>query len=62
MLDKNKYIKEEENKMNDRHDIAVIINSQTPLISIKTNEEKRALELLKSIRASVDRGFYQWKW
>lgn len=61
MLDINKYIKEEENKMNDRHDIAVIINSQTPLISIKTREEKRALELLKSIRASVDRGFYQWK-
>ena len=47
--------------MNDRHDIAVIINSHIPLISIKTREEKRAIELLKAIRGSVDRGFYQWK-
>ena len=47
--------------MNDRHDIAVIINSHIPLISIKTREEKRAIDLLKAIRGSVDRGFYQWK-
>ena len=47
--------------MNDRHDIAVIINSHIPLISIKTREEKRAIELLKAIRGSVNRGFYQWK-
>lgn len=47
--------------MNDRHDIAVIINSHTPLISIKTKEENRAIDLLKAVRSSVDRTFYQWK-
>lgn len=47
--------------MNDRHDISVILNSYTPLISIKTREENRAIELLKAIRGLVDRSFYQWK-
>lgn len=47
--------------MNDRHDIEVIINSHTPLISIQTREEKRAIELLKAVRSSVDRSIYQWK-
>ena len=47
--------------MNDQHDIAVIINSHTPLITIKTREENRAIELLKAVRGSVDRSFYQWK-
>lgn len=47
--------------MNDRKDIAVIINSHTPLISIKTREENRAIELLKAVRSLVDRSFYQWK-
>lgn len=38
--------------MNDRHDIAVIINSHTSLISIKTKEENRAIDLLKAIKAT----------
>lgn len=47
--------------MNDRHDLALLLNANFPIVTIETREETRALELFRAVVSIVDRTFYQWK-
>ena len=46
--------------MDDRHDLELLIQSQVPLISIETREERRALELLGRIQTSLGLPLFTW--
>lgn len=47
--------------MNDRHDLALLLNANLPIITVETSEETRALDLFRAVTGLVDRTFFQWK-
>ncbi len=46
--------------MNDKHDLALLISSHIPIIAIKTHEERRAVNLIKSLQARIGLPIFQW--
>lgn len=46
--------------INDSHDLQLLFNSHIPIIYIETREERRAIEVLKSVRFSLGRQAYRW--
>jgi hypothetical protein len=46
--------------MNDSHDLELLIRSHLPIIALKTREERRAVELIESLRHRVDLPVFQW--
>lgn len=46
--------------MNDKRDLELIIRSHIPIVAIETNEELRALELLKSLAHALEKPVRKW--
>lgn len=46
--------------MNDSHDLELLINSHIPIIAINTREERRAVELIGSLRKRIGLPVFQW--
>lgn len=46
--------------MQDKHDLSVLIQSQIPIITLETKEERRALALLEALPTILDLPLYRW--
>ena len=46
--------------MNDSHDLQLLFNSHIPVIYIETREERRAIEVLKTVRFTLGRPAFRW--
>lgn len=46
--------------MNDQHDLSLVLKSHFPLVVIETMEERRALEVLKSVTSDLDKILHTW--
>ena len=46
--------------MNDDHDLGLLISSHVPIIAITTHEERRAVELIESLKSRIGLPVFQW--
>lgn len=46
--------------MNDKHDLEVLLRSHIPIITIESNEERRATEMLARAATKLDKAFHLW--
>lgn len=46
--------------MKDSHDLSLLIQSRVPIISLKTKEERRAMELLNKVTSKLFTPLYRW--
>ena len=46
--------------MNDSHDLELLFRSRIPIIAISTREERRALDLVVSLRERVAMPVFRW--
>lgn len=46
--------------MNDRHDLELLVRSRTPIISIESREEQRAIDVLRDLRLPLGWPMFKW--
>ncbi|HEB56952.1 MAG TPA: AAA family ATPase [Gammaproteobacteria bacterium] len=46
--------------MNDRHDLELVLQSRIPIVALETREERRAMELLRSLMLTSGQRLFRW--
>ena len=46
--------------MNDRHDLELVLRSRIPIVVLETREERRAMELLRSLMTASGQRLFRW--
>ncbi len=46
--------------MNDRHDLELVLQSRIPIVALETREERRAMELLRSLMVASGQRLFRW--
>ncbi len=46
--------------MNDRHDLELVLQSRIPIVILETREERRAMELLRSLMTASGQRLFRW--